>query len=149
MERRPYIGKWITTLYRMGRSYFDHCANQYGISSSHIFFLLCLYKEQGMSQDSISKCLNIDKGTTARISAALEALGYVTRQEDLKDKRAYKIFLTEKGSSLEPSIRLILKSWADIMTADFTDEEKTVVYQLLQRMTDKVIAAKSDNWTAI
>jgi DNA-binding MarR family transcriptional regulator len=146
MTKKPYIGKWVTALYRVGRSYFDHCANQYGISSGHIFFLLCLYRQQGMSQDAISKCLYVDKGTTARISATLEALGYVTREEDLKDKRAYRVFLTEKGISLEPSIRLILKNWANIMTADFTDEEKKVVYQLLQRMTDKAIAAKSANW---
>jgi DNA-binding MarR family transcriptional regulator len=146
MNNKPYIGKWIATLCRIGRSYFDHCASQYGISSSHIFFLLCLYRQQGMSQDAISKCLNIDKGTAARISATLESLGYVTREEDLKDKRAYRVYLTEKGINLEPSIRLILKNWADIMIADFNDEEKKIVYQLLQRMMNKAIAAKSANW---
>jgi len=149
MKRQPYIGKWITVLYRTGRSYFDYRTEKYGISSSHMFFLLCLYRKQGLSQNAISKELNLDKGTTARISATLEILGYVTRQQDVKDKRAYEVFLTEKGKKLEPQIRVILKEWAHIATKGFTAEEEKVAYQLLKRMAGKVIAAKEGNWGTV
>lgn len=61
-------------------------------------------------------------------------LGYVTCQQDVKAKRAYEIFLTEKGRQLEPKMRLILDEWTHIVTKDFTCEEEEVAYQLLQRM---------------
>lgn len=146
MYTKPYIGKWIAVLYRTGRAYFDYRAEEYGISSSHVFFLLCLYRKQGISQNEISKNLNLDKGTTARIGSTLEEIGYVTRQQDLNDKRAYQVYLTEKGIQLEPNIRLMLKEWAHILTNDLTVEEEKVAYQLLQRLAEKAIAAKNDNW---
>lgn len=146
MYTKPYIGKWIAVLYRTGRAYFDYRAEEYGISSSHVFFLLCLYRKQGISQNEISKNLNLDKGTTARIGSTLEEIGYVTRQQDLNDKRAYQVYLTEKGIQLEPKIRLMLKEWAHILTNDLTVEEEKVAYQLLQRLAEKAIAAKNDNW---
>ena len=142
MNRQPYIGKWIAVLHRAGRSYFDYHAMEYGISSSHIFFLLCLYRQQGVSQDAISKELKMDKGTTARIARTLEMLGYVTRQSDIKDKRAYEVFLTEKGRQLESPIRLLLQEWAHIVTTGFTSEEEKVAYQLLQRMAGAALAAR-------
>lgn len=149
MDRQPYIEKWITALYRNGHSYFDYRAEEYGIGSSCIFFLLCLYQQQGSSQDAISKILNVDKATTSRIGATLERRGYVTRQQDLKDRRAYEVFLTEEGRKLEPKIRLIVEEWSQIVTKDFTGEEEKIAYQLLQRMADKAIDAKNDHWATV
>jgi len=146
MNRQPYIEKWISVLYRTRRSYLDYRAEEYGMSSSGIFFLLCLYRQQGLSQDTISKILNVDKATASRIGTTLEMLGYVTRQQDAKDKRAYEVFLTEKGQKLEPKMELILEEWAQIVTKDFTSEEEKVAYQLLQRMAGKAIDAKNDHW---
>ncbi|WP_243466358.1 MFS transporter [Methanosarcina mazei] len=52
--------------------------------------------------ESLSDYLKIDKGTTARAIQKLVDEGYVFRQRDEKDRRSYRVFLTEKGKKLEP-----------------------------------------------
>jgi DNA-binding MarR family transcriptional regulator len=143
MHERSYLGQWIAVLHRMMQSYFDRVGKEYGISSGHIFFLLCLYLQEGINQDAISKRLNVDKATTARAIATLETLGYVLRRQDSKDKRAYNVFLTDKAKMLEPNIRAILTSWTDILTREFIPEEHELVCRLMQRMYENALAGKT------
>jgi DNA-binding MarR family transcriptional regulator len=142
----PSIGKWVSLLYRIGQSYFDRCFAECGIGSGHYSFLLCLYRQEGMTQDAISKYVNVDKATTTRAISALEALGYVVRQADPLDKRVCRVFLTDQGRLLEPKVRSVLKDWAGIVTNDLNSEEQKVAYQLLQRMAENALAAKKNSF---
>jgi DNA-binding MarR family transcriptional regulator len=146
MAEGPYIGKWVSMLYRAGQVYLDRRTEGSGIAGAYIPFLLCLYRQDGVTQDAISTYLNVDKATTARAIAALEGLGHVFRERDLADKRAYKVFLTESGRLLEPNLRAELQNWSGIVTENFTDKEQEVAYQLLQRMATNAVAAKAANW---
>ncbi len=139
---KPYLGKWISVLYRIGQGYFDQQMGQYGIGGAHVSILLCLYREEGVTQDSLRKSLNVDKATIARTIASLENIGYIIREKDLNDKRANKVFLTERGKALEPKILAVLKKWACIITANFTPEEKEISYNLLQRMAVNAITLR-------
>lgn len=77
----------------------------YGIGSGQFPFLMRLYREDGINQESLSDYLKIDKGTTARAIQKLVDEGYVFRQRDEKDRRSYRVFLTEKGKKLEPDMK--------------------------------------------
>jgi DNA-binding MarR family transcriptional regulator len=146
MAEGPYIGKWVSVLYRIGQTYLDRKAEASGVGGGYYPFLLCLYRKDGVTQDAISTYLSVDKATTARAVAALENLGHVTRERDPADKRAYRVFLTETGRRLEPKLRAELKHWAGIVTADFTDQEQKIACKLLERMAANAIAAKAGNW---
>lgn len=146
MTEGPYIGKWISVLHRIGQRYIDRGTEAFGIAGGCFPFLLCLYRQDGVTQDTISTYLNVDKATTARAIAALERLGHVVRERDPDDRRAYKVYLTETGRLLEHKLRNELKQWAGILTADFTDEEAENAYRLLERMANNAIAARAANW---
>ena len=142
MQERPYMGKWISILYRTGQAYFDKSFADYGIGNKHYRYLLFLYRQEGVTQDIMSKYFYVDKATTARAILALEEQGYIFRQVDLKDKRANKVFLTEKGRAMEPVIRAVLNDWAEVMTSDLTAAERSTVYGLLQKMACKAADMK-------
>lgn len=144
MAEKPYIGKWISCLYRIGQSFFDQYFDEYGIGLGHYSCLLCLFHGDGITQDAISKFTNTDKATTARSIAKLETLGYIERHVDNKDRRAYKVHLTKKGWEIEPEIKEILKKWADLLTDGFTPVETKYAYELIERMSLNAIDIKEN-----
>ena len=144
MAGKPYIGKWIACIYRIGQSFFDQYFDEYGIGLGHYSCLLCLFRGDGITQEAISKFTNTDKATTTRSITKLEALGYVTRHVDLDDRRAYNVYLTKKGRDIEPEVRQILRKWADLITDGFTPAEKENAYQLVERMALNAIDVKAN-----
>lgn len=130
------MGKYISILYRSGAMYFNHNFQDCNIGSGQYPFIIFLSRNEGVTQEEMSSSLYIDKGTTAKAIKKLEQEGYVRREIDTKDKRAYRVYLTEKGRIVTLNIFKVLHSWNDILTSDFTEEEKQQALNLLQRMLD-------------
>lgn len=148
MAEKPYMGKWISILYRIAHSFFfDKFFEKYGIGSGNFGYLMSLYREEGVTQDALTKKLNYDKATTTRALMRLESLGYIVRKNDFDDKRAYRVYLTDRGRALEPYVRKVLETWAGLITEGFTEEEKKTAYDLLQRMANHAISTKEKKLT--
>lgn len=144
MKKTPYIGKWISCLHRSGQTFFDYHLAEFGLGSGNGYFacLRYLFRQEGVTQDAISKYVNIDKTTIARAIMKLETLGYVTKQIDPIDRRAYKVYLTKKGRDFQPKLEATLALWTTSLTHGFTPEEKTMVFSLLEKMTHNALTLK-------
>lgn len=144
MNKIPYIGKWISCLYRTGQSFFDYHLDTYGLGSGNGYYacLTYLFRQEGITQDTISKHVTIDKTTIARAIMKLEALGYIVRHVDPIDRRAYKVYLTDKGRALQPTIEATLTQWTSSLTQGFTPTETQMAYRLLERMAQNAIIIK-------
>lgn len=130
------INRWISILYRYGQSHISKQLEFYNIGSGQYIFLLALYKKDGISQEEISDYLKIDKATTAKAIKRLEKEGYIKRDIDSKDKRAYRVFLTQKALDINPIIRDILKKWSAVLSEGLTEDEKSIMLDLLSRMAE-------------
>ncbi|MHB1376733.1 MAG: MarR family winged helix-turn-helix transcriptional regulator [Candidatus Humimicrobiaceae bacterium] len=128
------INRWISILYRYGQSHIGKQVEQFNIGSGQYVFLLALYKKDGISQEEISGHLKIDKATTAKAIKKLEKEGYVKRDINSEDRRAFKVFLTQKAFDIKPEIHKILRNWADVLSEGFSEDEKKSVSELLGRM---------------
>jgi DNA-binding MarR family transcriptional regulator len=132
--QNPSINRWLSILYRYGQVYISKQMESYNIGSGQYIFLLALYKKDGISQEEISDHLKIDKATTAKAIKRLEGEDYIKRDINFKDKRAYKVFLTQKALDIKPVIKNILKNWSDILSEGLSEDEKSTVLDLLSRM---------------
>ncbi len=130
------INRWISILYRYGQSHISKQLEFYNIGSGQYIFLLALYKKDGISQEEISGYLKIDKATTAKAIKKLENEGYVKRDIDSRDKRAYKVFLTQKALDINPAIHDVLKKWSAVLSEGLTKDEKSMTLDLLSRMAE-------------
>lgn len=128
------INRWISILYRYGQSYISKQLETYNVGSGQYIFLIALYKKDGISQEEISDYLKIDKATTAKSIRRLEKEGYVKRDIDSKDKRAYKVYLTQKAFDIRPIIYNVLKKWSAVLSEGLTEDEKSITLNLLSRM---------------
>ncbi len=128
----------IAHIYRSHLAYMAKELEAYGVGSGQFEFLLVLYHKDGISQENLAKLLNVSKATSARAIQNLEKEGYVYRQRDENDLRAYRVYLTEKGKEMRDIIFNKLTSFIGILFSDFTPEEKEIFRLLIHKASIKL-----------
>lgn len=129
-----YIGKYISQMYRKSNSFISKELSNLGIGSGQFMFLLELYRKDGRNQEELSDILSIDKATTARAIKKLEEEGFLYRQKDEVDKRAYKVYLTYKGKNLRDDIYKVMNLWESIISSKLTEKESDYLLKLLKKV---------------
>jgi len=123
----------ISHIYRSHLAYMAKELEAYRIGSGQFDFLMVLYHRDGISQETLAKALKVSKATSTRAIQSLEKEGYVYRQRDKDDLRAYKVYLTEKGKEIRGVVLEKLISFVDTLLSDFTPEEKEIFRRLIQK----------------
>ena len=137
-DPRKIIGP-IAHIYRSHLAYMIKELEDYRIGSGQFDFLMVLYHKDGVSQENLAKILKVSKATSTRAIQSLEKEGYVYRQRDENDLRAYKVYLTEKGKEIRSVVLEKLISFVDTLLSDFTPEEKEIFRQLVQKASFKLL----------
>ena len=132
-EREP-IGRYISLIHRKGKCFITKEMSKYGIGSGQIMFLMQLYKKDGISQEELSENLNIDKGTTCRAIKKLEEEEFLIRVKDENDKRAYKLYLTEKSKAMKDNIKSLLDEWEKHISKELSNEEVETLFSILKKI---------------
>ncbi|WP_440948230.1 MarR family winged helix-turn-helix transcriptional regulator [Methanosarcina sp. T3] len=129
----------IAHIYRSHLAYMAKELEAYRIGSGQFDFLMVLYRRDGISQETLARILKVSKATSTRAIQSLEKEGYVYRQRDRDDLRAYKVYLTEKGKEIREVVLEKLISFVDTLLSDFTPEEKEIFRQLVQKAAFKLL----------
>lgn len=143
MEQKESMGKWISAMYRHIQIKINKELEPYQMSSGLIHVYMTLLNNDGINQDSIAKKLDLDKATVGRAIEKLITIGYVTRETDDADHRAYNLHITKTGSEIEPQIRKILNSVTKTLLSDFNQEEKEMALEFLKRMQNNLLSTES------
>ena len=124
----------IAVIFRNHLAYMTRELKSYGFGWVQFEFLMILYHhKEGVSQEFLAKRLMVSKATSTRAIQKLEAEGYVSRERDKDDRRAYKVYLTEKGKAMQEIIWQKLTDWVEITFSDFTPEEKETFRLMLKK----------------
>ena len=132
-DKEP-IGKYISLIHRKGKCFITKEVSKFGIGSGQIMFLIQLYRKDGISQEELSENLHIDKGTTCRAIKKLEEEGFLIRSRYENDKRAYKLYLTEKSKEMEKNIKNILYEWERHISKGLSKEESEILFSMLKKI---------------
>lgn len=119
---RPLL-KLTNSIYRCTQVYIDKKFEKFNLTIGTYPYLLVLNKNEGISQNEISRELNVDKAMSARSIKKLIELGYVRKEENKEDIRAYKLYITDKAKNIIPELIEILDDWTDILVQG-NDKEK-------------------------
>ena len=133
-RKREPIGKYLSIINRKGNVFITKEISKFGIGSGQVMFLMELYKKGGISQEELSEGLNIDKATTCRAIKKLEEAEFLTRVKDKNDKRAYKLYLTQKSKDMEESIRDVLRICEDHISKNLSEEEVKTLAMILKKI---------------
>ncbi len=111
---RPLL-KLTNSIYRCTQVYIDKKFEKFNLTIGTYPYILALNKNGGISQNEISRELNVDKAMSARTVKKLIELGYIRKEENQEDTRAYKLYITDKAKNIIPELIEILDGWADIL----------------------------------
>jgi DNA-binding MarR family transcriptional regulator len=137
IDPREILGP-IAHIYRSYLAYMAKELEAHRVGSGQFEFLIILYHRDGISQETLAKILKVSKATSARAIQSLEKEGYVYRERDENDLRAYRVYLTEKGKEMRNIILKKLISFMDILFSDFTLEEKEIFRLLIHKASIKL-----------
>lgn len=140
--QKDSMGKLISVIYRYSQIYINNKLEKHGIGSGQYTFLVSLYECDGVSQEQLANELKIDKGTVARAINKLEVQGFVERKININDKRAYQIYITQKGYSIKEELDSILDSWNKIMMDGFSNKESNYLIELTEKIKDNLVKHK-------
>jgi MarR family transcriptional regulator, transcriptional regulator for hemolysin len=97
---KPFrFGFLVHDVSRMRRTLFDVRMKPLGITRSQWSVLAALSRggNDGVMQIELARQMDVGKVTIGGLIQRLENIGYVRRENDVKDKRARRVFITEKG----------------------------------------------------
>src|SRR4028118_1144668 len=84
----------------MGRKFQDRL-EPFGLTTFHWVVLCCLWEEDGLATSTIGERLQQVGGTLTGVIDRMEERGLVRRERDTRDRRIWRILLTEAGKELE------------------------------------------------
>lgn len=124
-------------IFRNTQIYLDKVLKKYDLSSGAYSYLFILEKNEGISQIQISKEIGNDKAMSARTINKLIEGNFVYREQDKKDSRAYKLYLTPKAKEVIPKIREEIQIVVDLITEDLSEEEMSVTMESLKKIFER------------
>ncbi len=137
---RRSLGKQISYLARSFRRIVEHELAPLGVGSGTHFFLRVIHLHPGITQNELSERTQIDKATAAKGLARLEDLGYLLRVPDGRDRRIRRLYLTNAGKRIIPSIHATLRHVTEICATNLDEGELDRLFTLLDRVEDAVSA---------
>src|SRR6266511_3882886 len=87
--------------------FYNRRLRRFGITYNHLFILTCLWEQDGVNVKDLSKQLLLDSSSLTGHLDRLERAALVVRQDDPDDRRAVRVFLTEKGRHLKAQLEPI------------------------------------------
>ena len=135
MKNDECIFKWLSILMRYTHKHINHEMIDLNIGHGQHQYLLTLYHNNGISQEELSKKLELDKGTTARAVKKLVENGYIIREVDENDKRAFKLFITKKAEEYKADFIKIADEWEATLLEGISEEDRQILKTAMINMS--------------
>lgn len=101
------LGFVLHDVARLMRWSFDRKSQNLGLTRAQWSVLASLRRMDGAQQKTLAQRLDVAPITLARHIDRLEADGWVMRQDDVQDRRAKRVFLTDKGREILSTLQVL------------------------------------------
>lgn len=101
------IGFLLSDVSRLMRRRFDERARVIGVTRAQWRTLTVLNRNEGINQGKLAELLEVEPISLCRMVDRLEEAGHVERRRDPSDRRAWRIYLTDRARPLIEQLRAI------------------------------------------
>ncbi|MEG4215286.1 MarR family transcriptional regulator [Microcoleus sp. Pol14C6] len=95
------LGYRLKLLAQLGSRRLQEVLEPFGLTPFHWLVLCCLWQEDGLPTSSIGDKLQQVGGTLTGVIDRMEERGLVRRERDTRDRRIWRIWLTDSGRELQ------------------------------------------------
>lgn len=130
----------LALLHRQMMKLLDQELAPLDLGHGRYLYLFSLYIRSGRKQQELADVIGADKAAAARALARLEAAGYISRAPDEHDRRATRVYLTDKGRDLQPRLELAAANSMESFTEALLVEEQAEFKRLLAKMATPLVS---------
>lgn len=108
--------------------------NKFDITPEQWNILYHLNESNGMTIGKLSELTYKDFANMSRISQKLETAGFIEKKRDEKDKRIFKLFITEKGQELNKQLHQCAYKSTDIALEGIDNQTRELMVKNLKQI---------------
>jgi len=123
---------------RLLRNYIDHRAKTRGTTRAQWIVLFRLREQEGLSQVDLADVLELQPISLVRLLDRLVEHGLLERRHDPKDRRANRLFLTERGRQLVDELDSLRDAIATDVLRDVPDEAVETSLETLREIKERI-----------
>lgn len=119
---------------------FNTRLNNHNVTYAQWRFLLSLWQNDGLTQKALSQRAGIEPATTVRTLDRMERDGLIVRKRSETDRREINIYLTEKGKTLQPTLKPVHQILEEQVSQSLEPQELKEFKLMLLRLLNQVPA---------
>jgi len=131
------FGFLLNDVARLLRTAYDRRIRSLGLTRAQWWVLTHLYRGDGVSQTELAEILEIEKPTLGRLLDRLQAKGWVRREHDARDRRMWRVHLTDE---VAPALRTMRSLAAELRS----DALAGIGAAERERFVDTLLAIKAN-----
>ncbi|MBN1968319.1 MAG: winged helix-turn-helix transcriptional regulator [Candidatus Delongbacteria bacterium] len=124
----------LSGVYWKFRSELKNRLKDYGLGLGHVAFLQMVLDKEGINQEEIKDKLSMDKGSVARSVSKLVQLGFIKKELNLNDKRAFRLYPTLRLKNKFPEIVKIIDDYFESTTSMLGKEDMKGLREVLEKI---------------
>ena len=132
------LGRMIYFLAQEIKNLAERVLAPYELTLEQFQTLKVLSRTSGMTQRQLGQAINKNPANMTRILDRLEAKSLTIRQPDPADRRAYLIYLTDRGLGLRDQVIGVFDKFSTGVHAGLSKEMKQSTRKVLERMAANV-----------
>ncbi|MCC3405728.1 MAG: MarR family transcriptional regulator [Microcoleus sp. PH2017_10_PVI_O_A] len=142
---RKYLARWhdvlaphslgyrIKLLGQLGTRRLQEILEPFGLTPFHWLVLCCLWQEDGLPTSSIGDKLQQVGGTLTGVLDRMEERGLVRRERDTRDRRIWRIWLTDAGRELQDVLPPLVAEIREKSMTGISKADRELFSQLIDR----------------
>jgi DNA-binding MarR family transcriptional regulator len=132
------LGILLADTARLMRLSFDQRARSIGVTRPQWRVLTMLVRYEGQNQGAIADLLEVEPITLCRMVDRLAEAGLVERRSDPNDRRAWRLYLTDKARPLLAELRVLADSLFAEALAGISAPEQDHLHTMLETIRGNV-----------
>jgi DNA-binding MarR family transcriptional regulator len=121
----------------LARRYMATIGDRHSVRPGVMGILMVTGSNPGINQVDIAHQLGLDKANAAELIRSLEATNWIARRRSTEDRRRQGVYLTPLGVQRLGALRRDMREFERATLADFSDEERETLVELLKRIAFK------------
>jgi DNA-binding MarR family transcriptional regulator len=127
------LGYRIKLLGQLSSRRLQEVLEPFGLTPFHWLVLCCLWQEDGLPTSSIGDKLQQVGGTLTGVIDRMEERGIVRRERDCRDRRIWRIWLTDSGTELQEVLPPLVAAIRDRAFDGIPEADRELFSQLIDR----------------
>jgi DNA-binding MarR family transcriptional regulator len=112
---------------------FQERLDPFGLTPFHWVVLCCLWQEDGLATSAIGERLQQVGGTLTGVLDRMEERGLIRRERDSRDRRIWRIWLTDAGKELEKELPPIAAEIRQRAMQGIPEPDQKLLSELIDR----------------